>query len=208
MFTAPTSIAFLIAAFAIILAPGPAQALVLTRTLSEGRRSGAMTAVGLNVGTLMHALAAALGLSAILATSAAAFSVVKYAGAAYLIHLGIRALRAREDNVEATRSNPHGGASFWRAVATGVLNPKVAVFFLAFLPQFVDPERGSAVVQLVVLGTAVAVLDVFYELILVWVASALRGRVLASRGFARWRERVTGVVLIALGARLAMAQRQ
>ena len=204
MFSAPTSIAFLLATFAIILAPGPAQALVLTRALAEGRRSGAMTAVGLNVGTLVHALAAALGLSAILATSAAAFRIVQYAGAAYLIYLGIRALRSGQ----AIAPVANGRASFRRAVATGVLNPKVAVFFLAFLPQFVDPARGSAFVQFVLLGATVAVLDVLYELLLVWIATALRGRVLSSRRFASWRERVTGVVLIALGARLAMAQRQ
>ena len=204
MFTAATSVAFLLATFAIIIAPGPAQALVLARTLSEGRRSGATTAIGLNVGTLVHALAAALGLSAILATSAAAFSLVKYAGAAYLIYLGVRALRSGEQVEVVTNA----GASFWRAVATGVLNPKVAVFFLAFLPQFVDPSRGPAFVQFVILGATVAVLDVIYELLLVWIATALRGRVLSSRRFAAWRERVTGVVLIALGARLAMAQRQ
>jgi threonine/homoserine/homoserine lactone efflux protein len=202
MFDSTALITFLGASIAIILAPGPAQALVLTRAIGEGRAAGAMTAVGLNVGTLAHAFAAALGLSAILATSAVAFGAVKYVGAAYLIYLGIRALRAQDDNperVEGVRT----GAMFWRAVVTGVLNPKVAVFFLAFLPQFVAPERGSAFWQFVILGVIVAALDVVYELILVWAVGALRGRMLRSRRFAQWRQRITGAALIGLGARLA-----
>jgi threonine/homoserine/homoserine lactone efflux protein len=207
MFDSTTLITFLVASVAIIIAPGPAQALVLTRTLGEGRAAGAMTAVGLNVGTLAHAFAAALGLSAVLATSAVAFGAVKYVGAAYLIYLGIRALRAQDaepERVEGVRA----GAMFWRAVVTGTLNPKVAVFFLAFLPQFVSPERGPAFWQFVILGAIVAALDVIYELILVWAAGELRGRVLGSRRFALWRQRVTGAVLIGLGARLALAKRQ
>ena len=144
MFDSSTLITFLVAGVAIIIAPGPAQALVLTRTLGEGRAAGAMTAVRLNVGTLAHAFAAALGLSAI----------------------------------------------------------------LAFLPQFVAPERGSAFWHFVILGAILAALDVIYELILVWAAGALRGRVLGSRRFAQWRRRVTGAALIGLGARLALAQRQ
>jgi len=207
MFDSTTLITFLVASVAIIIAPGPAQALVLTRALGEGRAAGAMTAVGLNVGTLAHAFAAALGLSAILATSAVAFGVVKYAGAAYLVYLGIRALRAQDDEPERIRG-VRAGAMFWRAVVTGALNPKVAAFFLAFLPQFVAPERGSAFWQLVILGSILAALDVIYELTLVWAAGALRGRVLRSRRFAQWRKRVTGAALIGLGARLALAQRK
>lgn len=207
MFDSTTLITFLVASVAIIIAPGPAQALVLTRTLGDGRAAGAMTAVGLNVGTLAHAFAAALGLSAILATSAVAFGVIKYVGAAYLIYLGIRALRARDDEPERVEG-VRAGAMFWRAVVTGTLNPKVAVFFLAFLPQFVAPERGSAFWQFVILGAILAALDVIYELILVWAAGALRGLMLGSRRFAMWRQRVTGAALIGLGARLALARRQ
>jgi threonine/homoserine/homoserine lactone efflux protein len=207
MFDSATLITFLVASVAIIIAPGPAQALVLTRAIGEGRAAGAMTAVGLNVGTLAHAFAAALGLSAILTTSAVAFGVVKYVGAAYLIYLGIRALRAKDDEPERA-NGVRPGAIFWRAVMTGALNPKVAVFFLAFLPQFVAPERGSAFWQFVILGSILAALDVIYELILVWAAGALRGLVLRSRRFAQWRRRVTGAALIGLGARLALSQRQ
>jgi threonine/homoserine/homoserine lactone efflux protein len=207
MFDSSTLITFLVASVAIIIAPGPAQALVLTRTLGEGRSAGVMTAVGLNVGTLAHAFAAALGLSAILATSAVAFGAVKYAGAGYLVYLGIRALRAQDYEPERI-GGVRAGAMFWRAVLTGALNPKVAVFFLAFLPQFVAPERGAAFWQFVILGAIVAAMDVIYELILVWAAGALRGRVLRSRRFAQWRKRVTGAALIGLGARLALAQRQ
>src|SRR6478736_2616112 len=132
---------FLLASIALILVPGPAQALVIANSISLGGRAGALTAVGLNIGTLFHTAAAALGLSAILATSALAFSVVKYAGAAYLLYLGLRALREKPQLREAPEpAARHAGSLLAQAVAAGVMNPKVALFFLAFLPQFVDPS--------------------------------------------------------------------
>jgi threonine/homoserine/homoserine lactone efflux protein len=134
---------FLAASVAIILVPGPAQALVLASTLSGGRRAGALTAIGLNVGTLFHTGVAGLGLSAILATSAFVFSLVKYVGAAYLMYLGFRALRSKDPHPSGGAPPRHrGGSTLIRAVIAGILNPKVALFFLAFLPQFVDPSRG------------------------------------------------------------------
>jgi threonine/homoserine/homoserine lactone efflux protein len=153
---------FLVASGAIILVPGPAQALVFANTLSGGQRAGALTAVGLNIGTLFHTAAAGLGLSAILATSAFAFSLVKYGGAAYLFYLGVRALRSREPQPLSVASQlPPGGSTLvWGAIA-GVLNPKVALFFLAFLPQFVDPSRGPVLVQFLALGASIALLDTF-----------------------------------------------
>ncbi|KAB2865079.1 MAG: LysE family translocator, partial [Anaerolineae bacterium] len=148
MFDTSTLMTFLAAAIAIILAPGPAQALVFSRSLSDGKKSGIMTAFGLNVGTIFHSIAAALGLSAILATSALAFETVKYLGAAYLIYLGIRELRTTEvSHVQAESSNTKPAQAFTKAVFTGVLNPKVALFFLAFLPQFVDPQHGPVFLQ-------------------------------------------------------------
>lgn len=139
-----TFMAFLTASIAIVLAPGPAQTLTLARSISDGKKSGLMTALGLNVGTMVHTFAAALGLSAILATSVVAFAIVKYLGAAYLIYLGIKALLTKEQEtkgVNASGANPW--QAFTKAVITGILNPKVALFFLAFLPQFVDAQHGS-----------------------------------------------------------------
>ena len=209
MFETTTLIAYLTASIAIILAPGPAQALVLARTLSEGKKAGVMTAVGLNVGTIAHTVAAALGLSAILATSALAFAVVKYLGAAYLVYLGIRALLTKEeapDSANASGSNP--GQAFSKAIITGVLNPKVALFFLAFLPQFIDPQRGSIFLQFLVLGRILAILDIIYEAVLAAFAGTLSGWLAASPRLALWRHRITGIVLVGLGVRLALIRRE
>ncbi|HRF46020.1 MAG TPA: LysE family translocator [Anaerolineales bacterium] len=207
MFAWSTLTAFVVASIAIILAPGLAQALVLATTLNEGRRSGFMTAVGLNVGTLIHAVAAALGLSAVLMTSALAFSIVKFVGAVYLIYLGLRAVwESRTTDYVADRGTP-ATTSFVKAVLTGVLNPKVALFFLAFLPQFVDPSRGQVVWQFLGLGALLAVMDVFYETVLIATAGAARAALLQSARFERWRQRLMGGVLIALGLRLALLER-
>jgi RhtB (resistance to homoserine/threonine) family protein len=205
----PTLFAYIAACIAIILAPGPAQALVLSRTLSDGRKSGVMTAIGLNVGTVFHALAAALGLSVILATSALAFSIVKYIGAAYLVYLGIQALRTKTSDTHITRSESSSPMqAFSRAVMVGILNPKVALFFLAFLPQFVDPARGSVFAQFLLLGSLLALLDIFYETVLVFIFNAMSGWLTHNPRFTIWRQRVTGTVLIGLGVRLAFAQRE
>jgi threonine/homoserine/homoserine lactone efflux protein len=199
--------AFLFASILLILIPGASQALVLARTLSGGTRAGILTAVGLNVGTLFHALAAGLGLSALLATSAVAFSAVKWAGAGYLVYLGVQALRAPTGATVGGPQSAQAGSGFVQAVATGILNPKVAIFFLAFLPQFVDPARGSAVVQFLFLGASMAVLDTLYETTLVLLVARARDRLLANDRFDRWRNRVAGTVLIGLGARLALQHR-
>lgn len=193
----------------IILSPGPAQALVLARTFGGGRNAGIKTAVGLNVGTIFHAFAAGLGLSAVLATSTGAFAAVKYVGAAYLIYLGIKAILKREEASDTTIVPVDQGVqnAFNKAVVTGILNPKVAIFFLAFLPQFVDPERGPAFVQFVILGTIIAAMDVIYESALACLAGSLGDRLLNTPRLKLWRERLTGTALLALGVRLAMSRR-
>lgn len=200
---------FIVASIALILAPGPAQALVISRTVSDGIRAGMLTAVGLNIGTLFHACAAAFGLSAILVTSAAAFAFVKYAGAAYLLYLGIRALRSR--NVSPGTVEPSRAASgrpvLAEAVAVGILNPKVAIFFLAFLPQFVDPARGNIVIQFLLLGFTMALLDALYECAISWGTHRLRDTVFANPRYRAWQNRISGGVMIALGARLALQER-
>ena len=199
---------FLAASTALILVPGPAQALVFASTISGGKRAGVLTAVGLNIGTLFHATAAALGLSAVLATSAVAFSVVKYAGAAYLIYLGVRAIRSGPRFPVGSRAPAASNRSVLvQAVATGILNPKVALFFLAFLPQFVDPARGPILAQFLALGASMAVLDVLYEIALVHLVSGARHRFLGNERLVALHGRISGGVLIALGVRLASQQR-
>lgn len=208
MYDAQTFFAFLAASLVIIIAPGPAQALVLTRSLGRGPMAGVLTALGLNAGTLFHTVAAGLGVSAILAASSFAFSVVKFAGAMYLIYLGVRGLftSGRSSSGETTdRANPAG--TFVKSVVTGVLNPKVALFFLAFLPQFVDPARGAAFPQYLVLGLVIAGLDVVYESALAFLAGGIGSRFLNSTRLTTWRERVSGFALVALGVRLALVRR-
>jgi threonine/homoserine/homoserine lactone efflux protein len=203
-----TWLLFLAASTALVLVPGPGQALVLSRTLAGGRRAGALTAVGLNLGTLFHSAAAALGLSALLATSAIAFATVKYVGAAYLILLGLRTLRARPRGPAGAEAAPAAaGATLAQAIATGILNPKVALFFLAFLPQFVDPARGSALAQFLMLGATLALLDTLYEWTLVGLVTGMRERYLRSERLQEWQRRISGGVLLALGLRLAAQQR-
>ena len=203
-----TYLLFLGASVAIILVPGPAQALVIATTVSDGQRAGALTAVGLNVGTLFHTAAAGLGLSAILATSAFAFSLVKYVGAAYLICLGFRALRSKDPHPLGGAPPRHrGGSTLIRAVMAGILNPKVALFFLAFLPQFVDPSRAPVFVQFLALGVSIALLDTLYELVLVRLVSSIRQHYQRSRRMVAWQARVSAAVMIGLGLRLALQNR-
>ncbi len=202
-------ILFLTASLVVIAAPGPDNILVITRGVTLGRRAALVSAAGASVGLVCHSLFAAAGLSALLAGSAVAFSVVKYAGAAYLIYLGVAALLSRERFVLADREAPPVAlrSVFTQAVASNVLNPKIAVFFLAYLPQFADPSAGTAP-QLLALGLTFALLT--------WVIFSAIGYF--SGGLGAWlmsRPRVagglgwlTGSVLICLGLKLALPERR
>jgi threonine/homoserine/homoserine lactone efflux protein len=204
---------YTLAVVALILAPGPNQAMVVARSLNGGRRAGIATSLGVNTGTVVHTLAAALGLSALLATSALAFGFVKLLGAAYLLYLGLRllaghdhAMRLPTPTEPATRQSA-GGSAYARAVITGILNPKVAIFFLAFLPQFIDRQAGSVFLQFLVLGAIIAVIGLAFDSALATAAGSL-GRFLARNPrAARWRERITGVAFVALSVRLAFERR-
>jgi threonine/homoserine/homoserine lactone efflux protein len=196
-------VAFLLACVAIVLLPGPGQALVLARSVTGGFRAGLAATLGLNTGTLVHALAAGLGLSAVLAASATAFTVVKLAGAGYLVVLGVLTWRSGG----SVRPEPRRPGGYLSAVLIGVLNPKVALFFLAFLPQFVRPERGAVPAQFVVLGLMLAVLGVLWDCVLSLAAHAVAPRISASHRLARWRARITGTLFAGLGIRLAFAER-
>ncbi|SFK35341.1 LysE family translocator [Lysobacter sp. cf310] len=208
MFDTATLAAYLVAAAVLVLIPGPGTAWILTQAASGGTARGVRAAFGLETATLIHALAASLGLSALLATSAMAFEVLKYAGAAYLIWLGIKAWRAPADTAPAAASDAPAAAEpniYLRSVITGVLNPKVALFFLAFLPQFVHPERGYVWLQFLVLGALLSLIGFCHSLMLSVAVGRLGRRY--STGAGRWKQRVTGSVFIALGLRLAVQQR-
>jgi len=197
---------FLGASILLDISPGPDTLYVLTRTVAQGRRAGILSSVGVCSGALVHVSAAAFGLSVVLATSAVAFSVVKYAGAAYLVYLGIRTLRARETlSVETSRPTAAGGWKVFRdGIVIDVLNPKPALFFMAFLPQFVNPAAGHAILQFFALGLIVIAIALVWEILLVVFAHAVTRRLSGSRRLSRWLNRVLGGVFVGLGVRLAL----
>jgi threonine/homoserine/homoserine lactone efflux protein len=219
LFDTPTLLAYLAAAAVLVLIPGPGTAWIVAQAAAGGTSRGVRAAFGLETATLIHALAAGLGLSAVLATSALAFELLKYAGAAYLVWLGIKAWREGGNADAAPVVEGHAAPAmetpavvldanlniYWRSVMTGVLNPKVAVFFLAFLPQFVHPERGMAWLQFLVLGLLLSLIGLSHSLVLSFAIGRFGRRL--RQGDNRWKQRVTGTVFIALGLRLALHQR-
>ena len=200
---------FLTASLVVIVAPGPDNMLVLTRGVAQGRGAALVSAAGASLGLVVHSVFAAVGLSALLAQSALAFLVVKYVGAAYLIYLGVRALLDREGFAPTRGEAPMGlGKVFTQAVASNVLNPKIAVFFLAYLPQFADPATGGTAIQLLAFGMTFALLTLaIFSALAVFsgtVGSWLRSRPKLAGGLG-W---LTGAVLISLGLRLAFQDRR
>ncbi len=208
LFDTHTLLAYLAAATVLVLIPGPGTAWIVAQTVAGGTRRGVQAGLGLETATLIHAIAAGLGLSALLATSAMAFEVLKYAGAAYLVWLGIKAWREKGVVDAAFAASPSNGRHVYRrSVLTGVLNPKVAVFFLAFLPQFVHPERGLVWLQFIVLGVLLSLIGFSNSCLLALAIGRFGRKLSASPRIARWRQRLIGSVFVGLGVRLAM-QRQ
>lgn len=207
LFDTTTLLAYLAAATVLVLIPGPGTAWIVAQTIAGGTRRGLQAGLGLETATLIHALAAGLGLSALLATSAMAFEVLKYAGAAYLVWLGIKAWRDKQVVEVALSATPSNGHHVYRrSVLTGVLNPKVAVFFLAFLPQFVHPERGLVWLQFLVLGVLLSVIGFSHSSALAFAIGRFGRRLSTSARLARWRQRLIGTVFVGLGVRLAVQQ--
>lgn len=197
---------FLFGAAALVLAvtPGPGMLYVLGRTVNGGRREGILSSLGTFAGGSIHVLAAALGLSAILATSATAFQIVRYVGAAYLIYLGIAMIRNRNLAPQPAMDKGGGGSRpFLQGIATEVLNPKTALFFLSFIPQFVSVSRGHVVLQFLVLGTVSVTLNTCADLVVVMSASALARKLKNDERFARRQRTASGVGMIGLGIYVA-----
>src|SRR3712207_1425728 len=206
---APTFAIFVAASLALAVVPGPAVLYIVARSVDGGRPAGLVSVLGIGVGGLVHVAFAAVGLSAILASSAAAFSVVKWLGVAYLIYLGIGRFLARdEEGAAVTVEKESLSRVFRQGVVVNVLNPKTALFFLAFLPQFVDPSRGAVTTQIALLGITFVVLalctDGLYALLTGSAADWLRRRNESPR-FRRLQRYVSGVVFIALGAATAVS---
>jgi threonine/homoserine/homoserine lactone efflux protein len=190
---------FLAAALVLAVTPGPGIFYVLARSLAGGRREGLFSSYGTFVGGLFHVFAAALGISAILAASATAFHAVKYAGAAYLVWLGIRMIRTRNEEMDIPDNKPSRGA-FRQGIFTEILNPKTALFFLSFIPQFVSPARGHVFLQFVVLGALSVILNTSADLVVVLFASPLGRRLKNSARLRRRQRLASGLGMIGLGA--------
>jgi threonine/homoserine/homoserine lactone efflux protein len=208
MFNWARFILFISAALLLAIAPGPGMLYVLARSLAGGKREGVLSAFGTFLGGMVHVFAAALGVSIILAKSATAFATVKYVGAAYLGFLGIRMiLDARKDTVEISmrevtpKRNP-----LWQGVATEVLNPKTALFFLSFIPQFVVRANGHVFLQFVTLGTISVVLNTTADLIVIALAGPLGEKIRSSAKFRRRQRTTTGAIMIGLGTYLATSE--
>ena len=201
-----TFIVFVAAAIALLLVPGPAVIFIVTRSVTHGRTAGLVSVLGVHTGSVVHVAAAALGVSALLATSATAFSVVKYLGAAYLIFLGVQRLLRRGHDEERTRVLPLAPARLYRqGIVVNVLNPKTAIFFLAFLPQFVNPARGPVALQIALLGTCFIVLGIASDSTYAMLAGTLAGRLRLDAAVRRRLDRASGVIYLGLGATAALA---
>lgn len=209
MFDLASLALFMTATLALNLAPGPDMLYVSTRSLTQGRRAGVISALGIAAGSGVHTVAIASGLAALLRALPLAYEIVRFAGAAYLIWLGVQALRGKAGPASA---KPLDRASEWavfrQGAITNILNPKVALFFLAFLPQFVDPARGSVALQIVVLGCLFNCSGTIVNVAVAYLAASA-GRWLGARGHVerifRW---LTASVFIGLGVRLALGDRK
>ena len=203
-----TSLAlFLAASLVVLVVPGPAVLYIVARSIDQGRLAGVVSTLGVGLGTLVHVAAAALGLSALLATSALAFTIVKYVGAAYLVYLGIRKLLDKAPlGGEPVRNHRRLGQIFWQGVVVNVLNPKTALFFFAFLPQFVDVSRGAVGWQIAFLGVLFVVLGIVSDGIWALAAGTFGDWLRGSARVLRVQRHLTGGVFIGLGVVAALAE--
>jgi threonine/homoserine/homoserine lactone efflux protein len=199
-----TVLLFAVTSLALLVVPGPAVLYVVTRSLDQGQRAGIVSVLGVETGTFAYALAAAAGLTGLIAASEIGFEIVKYAGAAYLVYLGVRKLLEREEEPQEALSSG-GSRLFLRGMLVKLLNPNIAIFFLAFLPQFVDSSRGPIAVQILVLGTLFTLLAALSDSAYVLMAAAVGGWLRTSRRARRRLAKLSGGVYIGLGVSAALS---
>jgi threonine/homoserine/homoserine lactone efflux protein len=201
---------FVIAGILLNLAPGQDTFYILGRSIAGGRQAGVISVFGVSTGTVIHTIAAALGLSTLLATSASAFTIVKFAGAAYLIYLGVRMLLSKSEPIADPKSSAAIQSNAWtiyrQGVLSNVLNPKVALFFLAFLPQFIDADSGHSVLAFLVLGGTFVATGTMWCLVLAIGAAHFREFFIRTPSARTLLDRCIGGLFIALGVRLAVAR--
>jgi len=197
---------FLSAAFALSISPGPDVVYILTKTISSGKKIGIASSLGVCTGALFHLVLASIGISAILVTSAYAFMFIKYIGASYLLYLAFKSFKSAGTNLQISGLKKEK-ESIWKAFKQGVLidvlNPKVAIFFMAFLPQFVREGHGSVSTQLFYLGFLVICVGIVVEAIYVLLASKLTHKLRNSKRFSVWLDRLVGTIFVTLGLKLA-----
>jgi len=199
---------FVLSGLLLNMTPGVDTLYIVARGTAQGWRAGAVAALGIGAGCIVHTVAAALGLSAILATSAMAFGLVKWVGAAYLVYLGVTLLLTRSPKVAAPLPPPASLPKvFAQGFLTNVLNPKVALFFLAFLPQFIDVDAPHKALAFILLGAIFDANGTLWNLLVAWTASGLGRKLAVGGGAVTWLNRALGTLFVALGARLALAER-
>ena len=198
---------FCLASVALAVVPGPAVTYIVTQSIDKGRRAGLASALGVASGGLVHVMAATIGLSALIASSATAFTTVKLVGALYLIAVGVRRILAKDDDSEVEAQAASNRQLYVQGVVVNVLNPKTALFFLAFLPQFLDADHGSVALQVALLGVVFVTLALASDVLYAVLADMLAGRLRRSGTGAKIRRYVSGGIFIALGATAAVARR-
>lgn len=201
---------FLIAGLILNLTPGADTMYILGRSIAQGKKAGILSALGISSGALVHCIFAALGLSIILAKSAIAFEIVKYLGAAYLIFLGIKSLTAKsKDEFQLNKASKKANYRkiYTAGILTNILNPKVALFFLAFLPQFIDPNYTQSPIPFLILGLTFLLTGTIWCLILATFASKLSERIRKNHKIKIWLDRIAGGIFIALGIKLALSKK-
>ncbi|MFI5128738.1 MAG: LysE family translocator [Chitinophagales bacterium] len=202
---------FLIAGILLNLTPGNDTIFILTKSIAQGRKAGIMSVLGIATGSLIHTTLAALGLSIIIAKSVLAFTIIKYAGAAYLLYLGLKLFfdQSKFDNNIATGVNKANSLKIYRdAVLTNVLNPKVAMFFIAFLPQFIDPNYRDSIIPFMLLGITFTITGTTWCLVLASFASYLFSKLRKNPKFSLWLNKICGALLIGLGIKIALTSKK
>lgn len=196
---------FLAATLALLLVPGPAVLYITARSANQGRLAGLVSVLAIETANFLQAVAATLGLSAILLSSALAFDVVKYLGAAYLVYLGLRKLLSREEvTVEGNVKPESLRRIYWQGFAINLLNPKTALFFFAFLPQFVNPERGNVTAQTLLLGVLFVGMAIITDSLYALLASSLSDKLRGSRHFQKGQRYFAGLIYVGLGITTAL----
>lgn len=202
---------FLIAGILLNLTPGNDTIFILTKSIAQGRKAGILSVLGIATGSLIHTTLAALGLSIIIAKSVLAFTIVKYAGAAYLLYIGFKMItdRSKPDTAISTETNQINSLKIYRdAVLTNVLNPKVAMFFIAFLPQFIDPHYQSSIIPFMLLGITFTITGTIWCLVLANFSSFLFSKLRNNQKFSSYLNKICGAVLIGLGIKIALTSRK